>query len=172
MGRRVMDQEPLPNFDNHFGSEHIGQRLLAVDVEIVHDQVNLVGRRVSTDYTTPCPKKTLSMSLIARTWQRLRTNWFRWQTSVTEGTILPSSLPALEVSSGSGCTAARPYKIYQKPSERMSVHEAYTNRSESAPEIYERLVRESARRKIAWEPNQLLSALLREAVTKYRDVLT
>jgi hypothetical protein len=39
------------------------------------------------------------------------------------------------------------------------------------PEIYERLVRESARRKIAGEPNQLLSALLREAVTKYLDVL-
>lgn len=37
------------------------------------------------------------------------------------------------------------------------------------PEIYERLVRESARRKIAGEPNQLLSALLREAVTKYLD---
>jgi len=29
------------------------------------------------------------------------------------------------------------------------------------PELYERLVRESARRKIAGEPNQLLSALLR-----------
>ena len=39
------------------------------------------------------------------------------------------------------------------------------------PEIYERLVRESARRKIAGEPNQLLSALLREAVTKYLDLL-
>jgi hypothetical protein len=34
-------------------------------------------------------------------------------------------------------------------------------------EIYERLVRESARRKIAGEPNQLLSALLREAVYQY-----
>lgn len=33
--------------------------------------------------------------------------------------------------------------------------------------IYERLVRESARRKIAAEPNQLLSALLREAVVEY-----
>jgi len=33
--------------------------------------------------------------------------------------------------------------------------------------VYERLVRESARRKIAGEPNQLLSALLREAVTRY-----
>ena len=40
------------------------------------------------------------------------------------------------------------------------------------PEIYERLVRESARRKIAREPNQLLSALLREAVTKYLGVLS
>ena len=39
------------------------------------------------------------------------------------------------------------------------------------PEIYERLVRESARRKIAGEPNQLLSALLREAITKYLDLL-
>jgi hypothetical protein len=32
---------------------------------------------------------------------------------------------------------------------------------------YERLVKESARRKIAGEPNQLLSALVREAVTEY-----
>lgn len=39
------------------------------------------------------------------------------------------------------------------------------------PEVYERLVRESARRKIAGEPNQLLSALLREAVTKYLNLL-
>ncbi len=35
------------------------------------------------------------------------------------------------------------------------------------PEAYERLVRESARRKIAGEPNQLLSALVREAVIEY-----
>jgi hypothetical protein len=39
------------------------------------------------------------------------------------------------------------------------------------PEDYERLVQESARRKIAGEPNQLLSALLREAVTKYLEQL-
>jgi transcriptional regulator of met regulon len=35
------------------------------------------------------------------------------------------------------------------------------------PKAYERLIQESARRKIAGEPNQLLSALLREAVTEY-----
>lgn len=35
------------------------------------------------------------------------------------------------------------------------------------PEAYERLIQESARRKIAGEPNQLLSALLREAVAEY-----
>lgn len=35
------------------------------------------------------------------------------------------------------------------------------------PEVYEKLVRESARRKIAGEPNQLLSALVREAVIEY-----
>jgi transcriptional regulator of met regulon len=35
------------------------------------------------------------------------------------------------------------------------------------PDVYERLVQESARRKIAGEPNQLLSALLREAVARY-----
>ena len=40
------------------------------------------------------------------------------------------------------------------------------------PEIYARLVRESARRKINGEPNQLLSALLREAVTSYLDGLS
>ncbi|MGI8990658.1 MAG: hypothetical protein ACR2I2_13905 [Bryobacteraceae bacterium] len=36
-------------------------------------------------------------------------------------------------------------------------------------EIYERLIRESARRKIAGRPNQLLSALLREALSEYLD---
>ena len=35
------------------------------------------------------------------------------------------------------------------------------------PEAYEKLVKESARRKIAGEPNQLLSALVREAVIEY-----
>ncbi len=35
------------------------------------------------------------------------------------------------------------------------------------PEIYERLVQESARRKIAGEPKQLFSAILRDAVTLY-----
>lgn len=35
------------------------------------------------------------------------------------------------------------------------------------PAAYEKLIHESARRKIAGEPNQLLSALLREAVTHY-----
>jgi hypothetical protein len=39
------------------------------------------------------------------------------------------------------------------------------------PEIYERLVKESARRKIAGEPNHMVSALLREAITKYLDQL-
>lgn len=35
------------------------------------------------------------------------------------------------------------------------------------PAAYEKLVRESARRKIAGEPDQLLSALVREAITEY-----
>ena len=35
------------------------------------------------------------------------------------------------------------------------------------PEAYEQLIHESARRKIAGEPNQLLSSLLREAVVEY-----
>jgi len=39
------------------------------------------------------------------------------------------------------------------------------------PDVYERLIRESARRKIAGEPNQLMSALLREAVTRYLEQL-
>jgi hypothetical protein len=39
------------------------------------------------------------------------------------------------------------------------------------PEIYERLLRESARRKIAGEPNQLLSGLLREALYEYLERL-
>jgi len=39
------------------------------------------------------------------------------------------------------------------------------------PEAYERLVQESARRKIAGAPNRMLSALLREALTQYLDRL-
>jgi hypothetical protein len=39
------------------------------------------------------------------------------------------------------------------------------------PEAYERLIYESARRKIAGEPNHLLSALLREAVDHYMPLL-
>ena len=39
------------------------------------------------------------------------------------------------------------------------------------PSAYEKLIHESARRKIAGEPNQLLSALLREAVTHYLCLL-
>ncbi len=35
------------------------------------------------------------------------------------------------------------------------------------PGAYEQLIHESARRKIAGEPNQLLSSLLREAVIDY-----
>lgn len=38
-------------------------------------------------------------------------------------------------------------------------------------EAYEQLIRESSRRKIAGEPNQLLSALLREAVSAYLEGL-
>jgi transcriptional regulator of met regulon len=36
-------------------------------------------------------------------------------------------------------------------------------------EIYERLIQESARRKIANEPDQLISAILREAVVEYLE---
>jgi len=36
-------------------------------------------------------------------------------------------------------------------------------------EIYERLIQESARRKIAGAPNQMLSALFREAISRYLD---
>jgi hypothetical protein len=39
------------------------------------------------------------------------------------------------------------------------------------PEAYRKLVHESARRKIAGEPNQLLSALVREAVIEYLERL-
>jgi hypothetical protein len=35
------------------------------------------------------------------------------------------------------------------------------------PEAYSRLIQESARRKIAGEPNQVVSALLREAIAAY-----
>jgi transcriptional regulator of met regulon len=38
-------------------------------------------------------------------------------------------------------------------------------------DIYERLIQESARRKIAGVPNQMLSALFREALTQYLDGL-
>jgi transcriptional regulator of met regulon len=39
------------------------------------------------------------------------------------------------------------------------------------PWIYERLIRESARRKIDGERNQLISELIREAVNQYLDRL-
>ena len=39
------------------------------------------------------------------------------------------------------------------------------------PDIYERLIQESARRKIEGRPNQMLSALLREALSLYLDGL-
>jgi hypothetical protein len=35
------------------------------------------------------------------------------------------------------------------------------------PEIYEQLIQESARRKIAGEPNRLICGLMREAVVQY-----
>jgi len=38
-------------------------------------------------------------------------------------------------------------------------------------DFYERLIKESARRKIAGEPNQMLSALLREALAMYLERL-
>jgi transcriptional regulator of met regulon len=38
-------------------------------------------------------------------------------------------------------------------------------------EVYERLIQESARRRIAGAPNQLLSALLREALSEYLERL-
>ena len=37
------------------------------------------------------------------------------------------------------------------------------------PFVYERLIQESARRKIKGEPNQALSALIREALSLYLD---
>jgi hypothetical protein len=39
------------------------------------------------------------------------------------------------------------------------------------PDMYERLIRESARRKIAGQSDQLLSALLREALVHYLERL-
>jgi transcriptional regulator of met regulon len=38
-------------------------------------------------------------------------------------------------------------------------------------DVYERLIHESARRKIAGAPNQMLSALFREALVEYLDRL-
>jgi len=39
------------------------------------------------------------------------------------------------------------------------------------PHMYQRLIQESARRKIAGEPHRLLSSLLREAIERYlRDL--
>jgi hypothetical protein len=37
------------------------------------------------------------------------------------------------------------------------------------PHVYERLIQESARRKIKGEPNQALSALIREALSLYLE---
>lgn len=45
---------------------------------------------------------------------------------------------------------------------------AFRKLTVSVPQkTYERLIRESVRRKIAGEPNQLISNLIREALTKY-----
>jgi hypothetical protein len=38
-------------------------------------------------------------------------------------------------------------------------------------DLYERLIHESARRRIAGEPNQMISALFREALARYLEVL-
>jgi hypothetical protein len=38
-------------------------------------------------------------------------------------------------------------------------------------DLYERLIQESARRRIAGAPNQMLSALFREALTEYLEAL-
>jgi len=43
--------------------------------------------------------------------------------------------------------------------------------ADTAQSSYQKLIAESARRKIAREPNQLLSALLREAVAGYLSSL-
>jgi hypothetical protein len=46
VSRRVMDRESLPDFRSHFGAVDIGQRLPAMDVEVVHYQVNGLCFRV------------------------------------------------------------------------------------------------------------------------------
>src|SRR5581483_2432586 len=40
MSGRVMDGESVPDFGGHFGTEGIGQRFAAMNVEVVHYQVN------------------------------------------------------------------------------------------------------------------------------------
>jgi hypothetical protein len=40
------------------------------------------------------------------------------------------------------------------------------------PDVYEQLVKESARRKITKEPNHLLSSVIREALFKFLEIRT
>ncbi len=44
--RRVMDRESAPDFCGHFGAEDIGQRLPAMDIEVVHHEMDGLGFRV------------------------------------------------------------------------------------------------------------------------------
>jgi hypothetical protein len=62
--------------------------------------------------------------------------------------------------------------MYEEPNPSRGEKSDFRKLSVTMPPIaYERLVRESARRKIAGEPNQLLSALVREAVFAYLERL-
>ena len=73
-----------------------------------------------------------------------------------------------------GDSTAGPTKAAEEigwdPSAPYGERGAYRKITVTLPQqMYERLVGESARRKIAGQPNQLLSAILREALSRYLD---
>jgi PPM family protein phosphatase len=99
--------EAAQSRNRNFLRRSLGSELF-VNVDIEHHQV-LPGDVLvlcSDGLHNSVSEKDIVDVPNSRDLPRLRTNWYRWQTSATEGTILPSSLSALEASSGSGCTAA------------------------------------------------------------------
>src|SRR5262249_33929271 len=48
VGRRVMDCKPIPDLCSHFRAEGVRQRFLAMDVEVVHYQMNSLRFRYAS----------------------------------------------------------------------------------------------------------------------------
>ena len=60
MSWRVVNSETVPDFIGHFGTEDIAQGLPAMDVEVIHYQVDGLGVRVFQRQGQPQPEQTQS----------------------------------------------------------------------------------------------------------------